>query len=82
MGPDLHPFRIDVQQSQVDDLQLRLNRARWPQEVPSTGHERGLTSDRVAYLVDRWRTTYDWRAHEQALNRWPQFVTEIDGQNV
>jgi len=82
MGPDLHPFRIDVQQSQVDDLQLRLNRARWPQEVPSTGHERGITSDRVAYLVDRWRTTYDWRAHEQALNRWPQFVTEIDGQNV
>jgi pimeloyl-ACP methyl ester carboxylesterase len=82
MDQDLHPFRIDVPQSQVDDLLDRLNRSRWPQELPGTGQERGITADRLANLVNRWRTTYDWRAQEHALNRWPQFVTEIDGQNV
>jgi hypothetical protein len=26
-----------------------------------------------------WRTTYDWRAAERQLNRFPQFTTQIDG---
>jgi epoxide hydrolase len=33
-------------------------------------------------LVDYWRTTYDWRAHEAALNEFPQFTTTIDGQTI
>ena len=27
-------------------------------------------------------TGYDWRAHEARLNAFPQFTTEIDGQNI
>jgi pimeloyl-ACP methyl ester carboxylesterase len=33
-------------------------------------------------LAEYWRTTYDWRAHEAELNRYPQFTTSIDRQNV
>ena len=33
-------------------------------------------------LVDYWRTEFDWRAQEQRINSFPQFVTEIDGQTV
>jgi Epoxide hydrolase N terminus len=29
-------------------------------------------------LADYWRTTYDWRAAERQLNRFPQFTTQID----
>ena len=32
-------------------------------------------------MVDYWRTEYDWRAAEAAINKWPQFTTEIDGAN-
>jgi pimeloyl-ACP methyl ester carboxylesterase len=82
MSEDIHPFRIDIPQADVDDLRHRLDRARWPHQVPGTGAERGVTDERLGGLVERWRTTYDWRAEEEALNRWPQFVTEIDGQRV
>jgi pimeloyl-ACP methyl ester carboxylesterase len=82
MSEDIHPFRIDIPQSDVDDLRRRLDAARWPQQVSGSGAERGVTTDRLGGLVERWRTTYDWRAHEEELNRWPQFVTEIDGQRV
>src|SRR5262244_1088959 len=37
---------------------------------------------RTRWLAERWRGAYDWRAWEAKLNAWPQFTTEIDGQNV
>jgi pimeloyl-ACP methyl ester carboxylesterase len=33
-------------------------------------------------LAEYWRDGYDWRAHERELNKYPQFTTEIDGQNI
>ncbi len=33
-------------------------------------------------MLERLKQGYDWRAEEAAINRYPQFTTEIDGQNV
>ncbi|KAA5837319.1 epoxide hydrolase 1 [Saccharopolyspora hirsuta] len=33
-------------------------------------------------LAEHWRTGYDWRVHEAALNAHPQFTTTVDGQNL
>ncbi len=33
-------------------------------------------------VTESWRTTYDWRAQEAHLNRFPQFTTTIDNANV
>ena len=31
------PYKIDVPQEVIDDLRERLQRTRWPNEVPGTG---------------------------------------------
>jgi len=36
----------------------------------------------VRELTEYWRDTYDWRAAGARLNGYPQFVTEIDGQDI
>ena len=41
-----------------------------------------MSTDRVRALVDRWRGEFDWRAVEARLNAHPQFVTEIDGEQI
>jgi epoxide hydrolase len=46
------------------------------------GWERGVPLSYVKDLVERWRTTYDWREHEARLNKYPQFTTEIEGQTI
>jgi pimeloyl-ACP methyl ester carboxylesterase len=33
----------------------------------------------VRDLCDYWRSGYDWRAAEQRVNRWPQYLTVVDG---
>jgi pimeloyl-ACP methyl ester carboxylesterase len=78
----IRPFRIDIPQEQLDDLADRLARTRWPDELPDAGRDYGIPLARVRQLAEYWRTTYDWRAREAELNAYPQFVTEIDGQNV
>ncbi|MFF8293163.1 epoxide hydrolase family protein [Streptomyces sp. NPDC016309] len=80
--PDLRPFRIDVPQDQLDDLRSRLAATRWPDELPGVGWSRGVPLTYLQGLAEYWRTAYDWRAHEAALNAFPQYLTTIDGQNV
>lgn len=76
------PFRIDIPQADLDDLRTRLASTRWPDQLPDVGWDYGIPLDYVQHLAEYWRTSYDWRVHEQTLNSFPQFTTTIDGQRV
>ena len=80
--PAIQQFRIDVGQADLDDLKDRLARTRWPDQLPGVGWDYGIALDYVKELAEYWRTSYDWRVHEQRLNAFPQFTTTIDGQNI
>jgi pimeloyl-ACP methyl ester carboxylesterase len=79
---DIRPFRIDIAQEDLDDLRDRLARTRWPDEVTEAGSDYGVPLAYVRALADRWLDGYDWRTWEARLNRFPQFTTTIDGQNI
>jgi epoxide hydrolase len=76
------PFRMEVPQSDLDDLHDRLARTRWPDELPGVGDEYGVSLGYVRDLAEYWRTGYDWRSWEARFNRYPQFTTTIDGQTI
>jgi pimeloyl-ACP methyl ester carboxylesterase len=76
------PFKIEVPQTVLDDLKKRLSQTRWPDELPGTGWNYGVQLDYMKKLTDYWRNEYDWRRWEKKLNQYPQFTTEIDGQNI
>jgi epoxide hydrolase len=78
----IRPFRIETPQSALDDLHARLDRTRWPDELPQVGWAYGIPRDYLEELARYWRHEYDWRAAEAQLNQWPQFTTTIDGANV
>ncbi|MFC4069002.1 epoxide hydrolase family protein [Actinoplanes subglobosus] len=78
----MEPFRIDIPQAELDDLQRRLAGTRWPDDLPDAGWDRGVPMHYLKELADHWQNDYDWRAAEAAINKFPQFVTEIDGARV
>lgn len=75
-------FRIAISQEALDDLHARLDRTRWPDELPGAAWSRGVPVAYLRELAAYWRTHYDWRAKEAQLNQYPQFITEIDGQAI
>jgi pimeloyl-ACP methyl ester carboxylesterase len=78
---DVKPFKIEISDDAITDLRTRLAQMRWPAEV-TADWSRGQPVSLIAELTRQWQTDYDWRKHEAELNRYPQFITEIDGQRI
>lgn len=74
------PFKIRVSDEQIADLRERLAMTRWPQQTV-TDWTHGQPVAFIKELADEW-SRFDWRKAEAALNRYPQFLTEIDGQTI
>jgi len=83
MGNDaIRPFRVEVPDSVLDDLRDRLVRTRWPDQIPGSGWDYGTDLTYLQDLCEHWATKFDWRVQEERFNRWPHFLTEIDGQQI
>jgi pimeloyl-ACP methyl ester carboxylesterase len=82
MSDDIRPFRVEVPDAVLDDLRDRLGRTRWPDQIPGSGWDYGTDLAYLQELCEYWQNTFDWRAQEDRFNRWPHFVTDIDGQQI
>jgi pimeloyl-ACP methyl ester carboxylesterase len=79
---DIEPFVVDVPQATLDDLEVRLTRTRWPDEVEGAGWDYGTNLAYLQALVEYWRTRFDWRRQERAMNTLPHFRANIGGLGV
>ena len=83
VDPDaIRPFNVQVPDEILDDLDDRLKRARFPDQIPDTDWSYGTDGAYLSELIDYWRTEFDWRAQEQILNELNQFTTVIDGVDL
>ena len=82
MNQTIRPFTIDVPDTVLDDLRQRLRNTRWPDSEVVDDWSQGIPLAYVQDVCAYWADEYDWRAREAALNRFDQFVTEIDGVDI
>jgi epoxide hydrolase len=79
---NIRPFQIAIPENELEDLKNRIERTRWPGEIAGEGWKRGIPLEYTKKLADYWRTKFDWREQEAAINNYPQFVAEVDGQPI
>ena len=79
---DVQPFKVHVPEATLTDLQERLARTRWPDELPGTDWDYGTNLSYIKELVDYWRNGFDWRAQEEAINASAHFRTTVDGLGI
>lgn len=77
-------FHIHVSDQVLDDLQDRLHRVRYPDQLENANSnwERGTNLQALKSLISYWKDHYDWRAQESVLNRLSQYRCQIDGIDV
>jgi pimeloyl-ACP methyl ester carboxylesterase len=80
--PSLRSFTAEMPQVDIDDLKLRLRRARWPDRETVADDSQGPQLAKLQELVRYWGSGYDWRKAEAKLNAYPQFMTRIDGLDI
>ncbi|WP_019991578.1 epoxide hydrolase family protein [Natronorubrum tibetense] len=78
----IEPFELTVDRDAIDDLRTRLERARWPDQLPDAGWAYGTERETLRSLCAYWREEYDWSAFEERCNEFDQYTTVIDGQRI
>ncbi|MEO8158473.1 MAG: epoxide hydrolase family protein [Betaproteobacteria bacterium] len=71
------PFSLHVGDDVLTDLQARLARVRWPDEIPGSDWKFGTDVAYLRSLIDYWRTGYDWRRHEKVINAFRQYKLRV-----
>lgn len=78
----MEPFRLEIAESDVQDLRDRLRMTRWPEQLPGTrGWSRGVpVAEARAWAQDL--VSFDHHRLQDEVNALPQWTTEIDGARV
>ncbi len=82
MSKEITPFQLSIPQADLDDLQARLARTRFPDRETVDDTSQGPQLARLRALVEHWSGGYDWRRCEALLNGLGQHRTEIDGLGI
>jgi pimeloyl-ACP methyl ester carboxylesterase len=80
--PRAEPYTIAVPDAVLADLSLRLQRTRWPDQLPGTGWDYGTDTAYLKELVGYWQKGFDWRAQEQRLNGFHHYRAALDGMRI
>ena len=80
--PLVRPFQIAVADALLLDLRARLHNTRWPEAELVDDWSQGAPLKWIQDICAYWADSFDWRRQEAALNRFSQFITELDGIDV
>ena len=72
----------NVPEDDLVELRRRIKATRWPTRELVPDDTQGVQLATTQALAAYWATDYDWRRCEAKLNAIPQFLTEIDGQDI
>ena len=77
------PFAIHIPDEKLAAIRARVEAYSWfPAPANEQGFAYGMSTPVMQDIQRYWLETYDWRAAEAELNRWPQFTAEVDGQAI
>lgn len=76
------PFTISVSNERLAAIRGKVEAFDWDAFPDAGGWNSGVGLADLRRLVTYWLDRYDWRVHEQRLNRLPHFTAEVLGQQL
>lgn len=84
--PTPTPFRVTVPDAKIAAIHQRIRDFPWDAipvlEEQGDPWSAGASVPFLRLLCEHWLHRFDWRAQEAAINRFPQFIASIDGQDL
>lgn len=77
---DMPPFEIKPET--IDDLRLRLNLTRWPDQLPDMPWSLGSDIDYVKEMCKYWRDEFDFGLLVQKVNAHRNIIAEFNGIRI
>jgi pimeloyl-ACP methyl ester carboxylesterase len=77
----LEPFKIEIPETVLTDISVRLASARVPPNEASNW-DSGTNPAYLRELIDYWKADFDWRSQEALINRFQHYRVMVDGTKV
>ena len=81
-GEEIRPFQSRASDEALSDLKRRIAATRWPTAELVRDDTQGVRLGTMQKLAGYWVNGYDWRKTEARMNKYPQFITNIDGVDI
>jgi pimeloyl-ACP methyl ester carboxylesterase len=78
----ISPYTIHVPDERLAAIRTKIAAYDWSQLPDAGGWSAGVGIEDLKRLVQFWLNEYDWRRTESRLNRWPNFLTKIEGEGI
>jgi pimeloyl-ACP methyl ester carboxylesterase len=78
----LEPFTIFVSDERLAAIRGKVEAFEWDGVPDAGGWDSGVGLADLYRLVSYWLDRYDWRVHEERLNRLPQFTANVSGEQL
>ena len=76
---EVRPFTVDIPSELLFDLKKRLQSTRYFISLEKSEWEYGAKVKYMKEIIDYWLNKYSWGTHQQQINQYPHFKTDIDG---
>jgi pimeloyl-ACP methyl ester carboxylesterase len=78
----IRPFEFHASDEDLAELKRRIRATRFPERETVTDDTQGVQLATIQKVADYWANEHDWRRAEAHLNKYPQFITNIDGLDI
>ncbi|RLU21450.1 hypothetical protein DMN91_005823 [Ooceraea biroi] len=80
---NVRTFTLSIPDLVIDDLNARLaNRRKVVPSLENAGWTYGINTTFLEDVIKYWRTTYNWNKRERLLNKYHQYMTNIQGLDI
>ncbi|KAL6429368.1 hypothetical protein ACFW04_008209 [Cataglyphis niger] len=80
---EIRSFIINTPKSVIDDLNERLVKKRKLAEpLEDVAWTYGISTTYLDNILEHWRTKYNWTERQALLNKYPQYITNIQGLDI
>ena len=78
----IKPFILDIPDDTIARIKSRVAEYPWHEMPDDGGWDYGVNLDYLKEFCAYWVEDYDWRKHQQTINRFAHFKTPVDGINL
>jgi pimeloyl-ACP methyl ester carboxylesterase len=75
-------FSLPYSQEAVDDLNARLRRTRWIDEIPNSNWEYGFDRALLQDICEYWASQFDWKSQLHGLSGFPHYLYAAESGRI
>ena len=75
-------FTIDINEDQLTNIKSKIEHYPWPSIENMEGWTYGTNKKYLKELCDYWLKEFNWKKHEQLINSFKNYKTNVDGIDI